>query len=63
MMADSKTRKILETEHKNLSFDERILDKMNRKSMTREEAIQDIYETAIKTNKDVNKEIGIIDEY
>ena len=62
MMADSETRKMLEIEHRNLSFEERIYDKMKRKDLTREEAIEDIYETAVKTNKNVNKELGIIDE-
>ena len=32
---------------------------MKRKGMTREEAIEDIYMTATKTNESVNKELGI----
>lgn len=32
---------------------------MKRKGMTREEAIEDIYKTATKTNADINKELGL----
>lgn len=35
------------------------MDKIGRKGLTREEAINDIYKTAITTNKSVNKELGI----
>lgn len=59
MMADEETRKKLEKEHPNKTFEELIESKMKRKGMTREEAVQDIYETATKTNADINKELGI----
>jgi len=32
---------------------------MKRKGMTREEAIQDIFDTATKTYENVNKELGL----
>lgn len=41
------------------TFEELVVSKMERKGMTREEAIQDVYETATKTNADVNRELGI----
>lgn len=59
MMADEETRKMLDKEKPNLSFEELIKSKIKRKGMTREESIQDIYETATKTNGSVNKELGI----
>ena len=42
-----------------VNFSELIESKMKRKGMTREEAIEDIYKTATKTNERVNKELGI----
>lgn len=59
MMADEATRKKLDKEHPNKTFEELVESKMKRKGMTREEAIRDIYETATKTNADVNKELGL----
>ena len=59
MMADEETRKMLDKLRPNKTFEELIESKMKRKGMTREEAIRDIYETATKTNADVNKELGI----
>jgi hypothetical protein len=44
------------------SADKPIKSKMKRKGLTREEAIQDIYETAPKTNKEVNAIWGILNE-
>ncbi len=41
------------------STEELIESKMKRKGMTREEAIQDILDTATKTNESVNNEFGI----
>ena len=32
---------------------------MARKNITREEAIEDIYKTAMKSNKNVNKKLGM----
>lgn len=59
MMADEETRKKLDKEHPNKSFEELVESKMKRKGMTREEAIKDVFETATKTNADVNKELGL----
>lgn len=58
-MADKEALKKLEQEHPNKSFDELVEDKMKRKGMTREEAIQDVYDTSTKTNEDINKELGV----
>lgn len=59
MMLDQDTRKYLDKEYPNKTFEELIESKMKRKGMTREEAIQDIYKTATKTNKEINKELGL----
>ena len=61
MMADAETREKLEAEKPNKTFEELVKSKMDRKGMTREEAIQDVYDTSTKTNKNVNKELGIDD--
>ena len=58
-MFDKITRSELESEHPNRTFEELVASKMKRKGMTREEAIADVYETATKTNANVNKELGI----
>lgn len=62
MMADEATRKKLDKERPNKTFEELIESKMKRKGMTREEAILDILETATKTNENVNKELGLGDD-
>ena len=59
LMADEKTRQKLDAERPNKTFEELIESKMKRKGMTREEAIEDIYMTATKTNESVNKKLGI----
>ena len=59
LMADEKARQKLDSERPNKTFEELIESKMKRKGMTREEAIEDIYKTATKTNESVNKELGI----
>lgn len=58
-MADTKLREQLDEEHPNKTFEELVKDKMDRKGLTREEAIQDVYDTSTKTNKDINKELGL----
>ena len=58
-MADEKSRALLDAEKPNKTFEELIESKMKRKGMTREEAIEDIYKTATKTNADINKELGL----
>ncbi len=42
-----------------LSFDETVEDKMQRKGMSRQEALADIIGTASKTNEEVNKQVGL----
>ena len=59
LMADQKKRKILDVEAPNKTFEELIESKMKRKGLTRAEAIRDIYTTATKTNKTVNKMLGL----
>ena len=59
MMLDEEMRKQLDRERPNKTFEELIESKMKRKGMSREEAIEDIYKTATKTNADVNQELGL----
>ena len=59
MMADKEMRNILETEKPNKTIEELIASKMKRKGLTRKEAQIDILKTATKTNKNVNKELGL----
>lgn len=58
-MADEDTRAELDAIHPNPTFEELIESKMHRKKMTREEAIQDIYETAVKSNPEYDKRAGL----
>ena len=58
-MADEETANLLELKRPAPTFEELLKDKMNRKSMTRKEALEDIFKTASKTNADVNKEIRL----
>ena len=58
-MADEVTRILLEKERPNKTFEELLSSKMKRKGMTRDEAIRDIYDTATKTNANVNRELGL----
>ena len=62
IMRDVELRKKLDVEHLNHTFDELVESKMRRKGMTKEEAIEDIYETAVKTNREVNAIWGIENE-
>lgn len=62
MMADKATRMQLDQNSPNKTFEELVKSKMERKGMTREEAIEDVYNTATKTNANVNKELGLEDE-
>jgi len=61
-MADKATRMQLDQNSPNKTFEELVKSKMERKGMTREEAIEDVYNTATKTNANVNKELGLEDE-
>ena len=60
LMADTAAREELERKYPNKTFDEMVTEKMRRKNMTREQALEDIYETATKTNEEVNKKLGLI---
>lgn len=58
-MSDKITAGMLDKKRPVKSFDELIADKMKRKGMTRQEALEDILKTASKTNDNVNKEFGL----
>ncbi len=59
LMADQEKRRELDAKHPNKTWEETIADKMNRKGLTREEAIADIYRTAIKSNPKVNRKFNL----
>lgn len=59
LMRDQKKRRELDRSDPNKSFEELIADKMSRKGLTREQAIEDILRTATKTRKSVNKQLGL----
>ena len=59
LMADQEKRRELDAKHPNKTWEETIADKMNRKNLTREEAIADIYQTAIKSNPEVNRKFNL----
>lgn len=58
-MADEEARIELDAIHPNPTFDELVESKMRRTKMTKEEAIQDIYETAVKSNPEYDKRAGL----
>lgn len=58
-MEDKETRKFLDEHYPILSFEELLEHKMKDKGLTREEALKDIFETASKTNEEVNKKLGL----
>lgn len=59
LMKNQEERKQLDIDKPNISFEDLILSKMKRKGKSREEAIKDILKTATKTNKEVNKSLGL----
>ena len=59
LMKNQELRKRLDEEDPNKSFEELLLDKMNRKGLSREEAIKDILKTSTKTRKTINKSLGL----
>lgn len=59
LMADQEARKKLDAEDPNMSFEDLLKDKMNRKHLTEEDAIADILRTATKTRKSINKQLGL----
>ncbi|MBE6825855.1 MAG: phage capsid protein [Ruminococcus sp.] len=59
LMADQEKRRQLDITDPNRSFEELIADKMQRKGLSREEAIADVLQTATKTRASVNKILGL----
>lgn len=59
MMDDKDARSRLYSDHPNPTFEELLARKIKLKHLTREEAIRDIYETAVKTNVDVDNQFGL----
>ncbi len=59
LMRDQIAREQLDITDPNKSFDELIFDKMERKGLTRDEAVMDILKTSTKTRKTVNKKFGL----
>ena len=60
LMGDQQVERAkLDRDYPNWSWEDKVANKMNRKGMTREEAIIDIYKTAIKSNAKVNANWGL----
>lgn len=59
LMKDQETRKELDEVHPNVSFEEKLDQKMKNKGLTREQALNDIIATAGKTNAKVDKSLGL----
>ena len=59
LMRDQQTRRKLDVEQPNKTFEELIDSKIERKGMTYEQAVEDIIKTSKKTNKQVNKSLGL----
>lgn len=62
LMRDQARRRALDETDPILSFDELLENKMKRKGMTREEALEDIWKTATKTRKSTNERFGVDDD-
>lgn len=59
LMRDQNKRRELDAQHPNKSFEELLDYKMKKKGLTKEEAVKDIINTAGKTNKHVDKSLGL----
>ena len=59
LMADQELRERLDREKPMREWESIVADKMRRKGMSRQEAVEDIYRTAIKSNEGVNKKFGL----
>ncbi len=59
LMREQEARKQLDIEYPNKSFEDLLNHKISDKGMTREEAVQDILNTSVKTNKKVNEKFGL----
>lgn len=59
LMRDQKKRMELDKLEPNWLFEDLVADKMRRKSLSREQALEDIINSATKTRKSVNKQLGL----
>lgn len=59
LMRNQEKRRQLDAEHPNKDFEALVKDKMERKGLSREEALKDIIDTSGKTNKKVDKSLGL----
>lgn len=59
LMSDKKLRKELDEKYPNKTWEEMVADKMRRKNLSYEEALEDIYRSASKTNAGVNRRLGL----
>lgn len=59
LMKDQTAREELDKNHPNWTFEDLIAHKMEKKKITRKEAITDILKTATKTNAEVNAKFGL----
>lgn len=59
LMKDQKLRKQLDKTDPNKGFEQLLQDKMQRKGLTKDEAVEDVLRTATKTRKTVNKMFGL----
>lgn len=62
LMKDQQTRNKLDIANPNKGFDELLEDKISRKGLARQAALEDILKTAATPNKAVNKKYGIEEE-
>ncbi len=58
-MKDQKLRKELDEKHPNPTWEEILKHKMEEKNMTYDEAIRDIFKTSMKSNVNVNRQLGL----
>lgn len=59
LMSDQEKRRKLDAEQPNKTFEELIDSKMLRKGMTYDQAVEDVIATSKKTNRQVNKSLGL----
>ena len=59
LLADQELRERLDREKPMREWESIVADKMRRKGMSRQEAVEDIDRTAIKSNEGVNKKLGL----
>lgn len=59
LMRDQKKRRELDITDPNKTFEDLVADKMKRKGLAREQAIEDVLKTATKTRKSENKQLGL----